>query len=105
MKKPLITLGLAIAALLAGHAFAQGPGEDKTAPAAKATAAEKAAAKKARADEGKKVSKASAGVTDTPQTAAGAKASKTEKSAAKAKRKAAGAEATKAPKDASGPSS
>lgn len=107
MKKTLITVSVALASLLAANAFAQtsGPGQDKAMPSAPATAAEKAAAKKARTDEGKKVSKASEGVTDQPSSTASGKVAKSEKAAAKAKRKAAGADATKAPKDKTGPNS
>lgn len=107
MKKTVLTLSLALASLLAVNAYAQttGPGQDKAAPSAPATAAEKAAAKKARLEEGKGVAKTAEGVTDKPSTTATKKVARSEKDAAKAKRKAEGAAASKAPKDKSGPNS
>lgn len=59
MKKSLLTLSVAIAAMLAANAFAQADkaGETKAAPSAPATAAEKAEAKQARKAEGKTVAK------------------------------------------------
>ena len=108
MKKPLITLSMALAALFASNAFAQtpGPGQDRAVDSKKATAAEKEAAKKARKAEGSAAAKADQPGEDKPGTAAArTKLSPTEKAEASAKRKQAGAAESKSPKDKSGPAS
>lgn len=96
MKQLLLTLAASI--LLAGTALAQGPGEDKAMPSAKATATEKAAAKADRKAEGKMVAKATQPGDDRPGTHA-KKASKSDRKVAAAKRKAAGAKVSREPKE------
>ena len=99
MKKTLLALTAALVAVFAAHAQTAGPGQDRSVPAAAATKEEKAAAKDARKEEGKKVSK-TMDVSDKPSTTAKAKAATpAEKKAAADKRKAEGAAATKEPKD------
>ena len=108
MKKPLITLSMAIVALFASNAFAQtpGPGQDRAAESKKATAAEKEAAKKTRKAEGSAAAKADQPGDDKPgTTGARTKMSASEKAEAAAKRKQAGAAESKSPKEKSGPTS
>lgn len=103
MKKVVLTLGLALASLLAANAYAQAdvPGEARAAKSEPATKAEKAEAKAARKSEGKKVAKATKSHADaSPDNMGTAKAhSKAERKAAAAERKAAGKAAAKEPKD------
>lgn len=101
MKKPLLTLSIALASFFAAGAFAQKdvPGEGRAAPAAKATPAEKAAAKDARKAEGAVAAKADQ-PGEKPTNAASKTVAKTDKEAAKTKRKAEGAAAAKSKKDA-----
>ena len=100
MKRLLFTLAAAI--LLAGSAFAAGPGEDKAVPSATATSAEKAGAKAARKAEGKAVAQASQPGDDRPASAS-KKASKSDRQSAAAQRKTEGAKVSKQPKEAAGP--
>lgn len=106
MKKVLLSLSVLLASMFAANAYAQKdvPGEGKAAPSAPATKEEKASAKAARKEEGKKATKEDTH-SDMPATTATKKVSKEEKAAAKAKRKAAGAEATKEPKVDTSPTS
>ena len=105
MKKTLLALTVALAAAFAANAQTAAPGQDRSVPSAPATKDEKAAAKDARKEEGKKVSK-TMDVSDKPSSSGKAKSTTTaEKKAAKDKRKAEGAAATKEPKDKSGPAS
>lgn len=101
MKKAVLTLSIALASLFAANAYAQKdvPGEARAAPSAKATQAEKDAAKQARKAEGSATAKTASMADDQPSSAGKAKvASKTDKEQAKAKRKTEGAEAAKGPK-------
>jgi hypothetical protein len=101
MKKSLLTLSIALAALLGMPSFAQkaASGEDRAVPAGKTTLSEKAKAKAARRAEGAAAAKAYQPGDDRPATTAGTKVSDSEKLSAKAKRKAAGIAAEKSPKD------
>lgn len=101
MKKIVLTLGIALAQMLAVSAFAQSKGEadpaqSKAAPSAPATPAEKAQAKQLRKAEGAKAAKADAPGGVGPESTGVAKVTtKADKKAAKAKRKAAAAAAVK----------
>jgi hypothetical protein len=100
MKKTLLTVSIVLAQMLAVSAFAQTKGEadpaqSKAAPAAPATATEKAQAKATRKAEGAKVSKGAKADQGPESTGVAKVASKEEKAAAKAKRKAATKEAVK----------
>jgi len=95
MKKVLVTLGFALASLLAGSAFAQSKGDvdpeqSKAGATQKATAEEKAAAKAARRETGKAVAKNPTKNEGTPGTDA-TRVPKAERQAAAAKRRASAA--------------
>lgn len=102
MKERLI-LTLAAFFLAAGSAVAQAPepGQDRSAPTATATPAQKAIAKAARRAEGSAVAKSDQPGDDRPATNAKA-ASKSERLAAAAKRKAEGAKTARQPKEVTG---
>ena len=102
MKKLAITLGVALATMLAANGFAQttrgeaDPAGAKAMPAKAATAEEKADAKKARKAEGASAMKAAQVGNTEDRPAAKVKVSASEKKAAAIKRKAAAADARKA---------
>lgn len=101
MKKTVVTLGLALASLLAAPAFAQGKGEaeveqSRAAPSKPATAKEKADAKAARIAEGKKVARTHDTTPEgNPTSDAKTGIPKAERQDAAAKRRAAAADAVK----------
>jgi hypothetical protein len=100
MKKTAITLSILLAALMGMSAHAQTKGEadpaqSKAVPSKPATATEKAAARKDRQAEGKKVAKAATGADDTPSSSGARGVSEAERKAAAAKRKTAAADAVK----------
>lgn len=98
MKKVILTLGIAFAALLAPAAFAQSDtaGEARAAPSKPSTKDEKKAARSQRQATGKELAKQDAGrLEDSPAPAASKKASTDEKKAARAARQAEGKELAK----------
>lgn len=93
MKRIIVPVSLALAQLFVVSAFAQGKGEAdsaqaKAAPAAKATAEEKAAGKQMRKSEGAKQAKVGSQIKDDKDVAGKAKVSTKEqrKEAAKARK-------------------
>jgi Flp pilus assembly protein CpaB len=108
MKSSILTLSMALAALLANSAMAQSRGEAdpdqyKATPAKPATQAEKVAARKARLAAGKDVSRTATSADDAPNNAGMARTvSKSDRQAAQIKRKAETSEALKRGEGSSG---